>query len=226
MLGSLVQLCGRKCWGNVGEMEPQNAVPNVTWLGNHWLPILARSHCCENRLLGSLCLCVCQSTWNNSAPTDRIFIKFHIWLFFENLSRKFTFYYNLTRITGTLHEDHRGFLIISRSVLLRMRNVSHKPCRENPNTYVVLNNFLRISCRLWDNVEKCCRTGQATYDDMTPAHCMPDNWVYKNTRSEYETLIAFALGQWLHQRVSVLRLFVHCLSCSFVTTLIRLHDLR
>jgi len=36
MLGSMVQLCGRKSWGNVGEVEPQNAVPNVTWLGNHW----------------------------------------------------------------------------------------------------------------------------------------------------------------------------------------------
>ena len=29
--------------------------------------------------------------WNNSAPTERIFMKFVIWVFFENLSRKFDF---------------------------------------------------------------------------------------------------------------------------------------
>jgi hypothetical protein len=62
-----------------------------------------------------------------------------------------------------------------------MRNVSHKSCRKNPNTHVMLNNFLRISCRLWDNVEKYCRTGQVTDDEMAHAHCMPDNWVYKHT---------------------------------------------
>ena len=83
-------------------------------------------------------------------------------------------------MTGTLHEDHYRFLFISRSVLLRMRNVSHKSCGENPNTHVMLNNFLRISCRLWDSVEEYRRNGQATYDGMAHAHCMPDNWLYKH----------------------------------------------
>jgi len=32
--------------------------------------------------------------------------------------------------------------------------------------------FLRESCRLWDNVEKYCRTGQATDDSMAHGHCM------------------------------------------------------
>ena len=32
----------------------------------------------------------------------------------------------MTSITGTLHEDKYTFFIIARSVLLRMRNVSHK----------------------------------------------------------------------------------------------------
>ena len=44
---------------------------------------------------------------------------------------------NLTRITSTLHEDKYTILIISRSVLLRMRNVSNKRCRENRNTFYV-----------------------------------------------------------------------------------------
>jgi len=37
----------------------------------------------------------------------------------------------MLKITGTLHED---FMIISRRILLRMRSVSDKICRENQNT--------------------------------------------------------------------------------------------
>ena len=44
------------------------------------------------------------SARNNSASTGGIFMKFDIWIFFEHLSKKF-FTKNLTRITGTLHED-------------------------------------------------------------------------------------------------------------------------
>ena len=40
----------------------------------------------------------------------------------------------MTRITGTLHEYHYTVVIISRSVLPRLRNVSDKCCRENQNT--------------------------------------------------------------------------------------------
>jgi hypothetical protein len=37
------------------------------------------------------------------------------------------------------------------------------------------------SCRLWENVEKYCRAGQATYDNMAHAHCMLDTYGYKHT---------------------------------------------
>jgi len=33
--------------------------------------------------------------------------------------------------------------------------------------------FLK-SCHWWDDVEKCCRAGQATDDHMAQAHCMLD----------------------------------------------------
>jgi hypothetical protein len=65
-------------------------------------------------------------------------MKFHIWAFFANLSRKFQFHYNLTTITGTLHEaDRYTFLIISRLIPLRMRNISEESCRENQNTRII-----------------------------------------------------------------------------------------
>jgi hypothetical protein len=45
-------------------------------------------------------------------------------------------------------------------------------CRKNQNTHFVLNNFFfRKSCHLWGNVEKYCRAGQATDDNMVHAHC-------------------------------------------------------
>jgi len=101
-------------------------------------------------------LSVRPSGWNNSTPNERIFIKFNIWTFFsENPSRKFKFHQTITTITGTLHEDRYTFLIISRSVLLRMRNVSDKSCRENDNTHFALWNFLKnrvIYEIMWENI--------------------------------------------------------------------------
>jgi len=76
----------------------------------------------------SLAMPVRPSAWINSFSTGRIFMKFHIWVFFKNLSRKFNFHSNLTRITGTLHEEKYTF-IISRSVPTRMMNAGI--CREN-----------------------------------------------------------------------------------------------
>ena len=60
---------------------------------------------------------------------------------FEILSRKFKFHSNLTRITGTLYEDQYTFLIISRSILPRMRSVSGEICRENQNKHLMFNNY-------------------------------------------------------------------------------------
>jgi len=45
-------------------------------------------------------------------------------------------------------------MIISRWILLTMRNISDKICRENQNTHFMFDNlFFRKSFRLWDNVE-------------------------------------------------------------------------
>jgi len=45
------------------------------------------------------------------------------------------------RITGTLHEDRFTFMVISRKILLRIRNVSDKSCGVNQNTHFVFSNF-------------------------------------------------------------------------------------
>ena len=73
----------------------------------------------------------------------------------------------MTTITVTLLEVQYKFLIISLSIILRMRNVSDRICRENQNTHFVSSNFFfGKSFRLWENVEKFCRTGQSTDDNI------------------------------------------------------------
>ena len=93
----------------------------------------SRSQNCGKLILASSRLSVrlTPSAWNNPAPTGRIFMKFCVCVFFEDLSRKSKFHYNLTRIKGILHEKQLAFFIISRSILLKMRRASDKMCREN-----------------------------------------------------------------------------------------------
>jgi superfamily I DNA and RNA helicase len=43
----------------------------------------------------------------------------------------------MQRITGNLREDICTFMTISRLILLRMRNIVDKFCRENENTFLV-----------------------------------------------------------------------------------------
>jgi len=64
-------------------------------------------------------------------------MEFDIGVFFETLSIKHNFLQNWTRKTGTLHADSCTLLILYRSVLLRIRNVSDKSCRRNQNTFFV-----------------------------------------------------------------------------------------
>jgi hypothetical protein len=128
---------------------------------------------CKTQLLTLSCLSVQLSAWKNSAPTRRTFLIFKIWLFLKNLLRKHKFHYNQAWIMGTLHEDQYTILIISHSVLLRMRNVSDKSFRKKK----LFNNFfskIMVFTR-WDNVEKYCRPRQATDDSIVHAHCMLDS---------------------------------------------------
>jgi hypothetical protein len=78
---------------------------------------------------------------NNSAPTGRIFIKFDILNIFRKSVEKIEVSLKSDNNNGTLHEDLCTFMVISRWILLRMRNVSDKSCRENQNIHFMFNNF-------------------------------------------------------------------------------------
>jgi hypothetical protein len=85
-------------------------------------------------------------------------------VFFESPSRKLKLNYNLTRITGTLHEDQYTFMIIRRWFLLRIVNVGwDKRCSENQNTILCSITFffdnITVCKIMWIN---CCKAGEAT----------------------------------------------------------------
>jgi hypothetical protein len=80
----------------------------------------------------TLCLFVCPSVCPHKTQTPLDGSSWYLSIF-ENLSRKFRFHWSRTRITGILHEDQYTFLTISRSFLLRMRNVSDSLERNSKN---------------------------------------------------------------------------------------------
>ena len=99
------------------------------------------------------------------------------------------------------------------SVLLRIRNVSEKRCRQNQNTYFVFHIFPpeypAVYEIMWKNILETARP-QLTIWRMLIA-C----WINKATsrHSEYVIIIAVTLKQWSHEHISVFILYVNCLSC-------------
>ena len=115
------------------------------------------------------------------------------------------------KVTGTVHEDKYRFLFVSRSFLLRMRNVpdtfSYKIKTHNYHS----TTFSRNSYNLWDNVEKYCMLGQLTTRRMGMA-C----WIHKvtNTHSECVLFIVFPQQHLLHEHTWILRYtYIACLVC-------------
>ena len=92
-------------------------------------------------------------------------------------------------------------------ILLRLRNVSNKICREYDSTHFMFNNPPpRISCRLWDNVEKYGAAGPATDNNIMQRKRFAC-WIPKatNTNLQYVLLISFARQPWFGERASILR---------------------
>jgi hypothetical protein len=83
---------------------------------------------------------------------------------------------------GTLHKDLCIFMIISRSILLRMRNLSHNICRENQNTQFMFSNifpkvapFMRKCGKIWYS-----QTGHRWQNTAYAALCVLDKYRYRH----------------------------------------------
>ena len=137
-------------------------------------------------------------------------MKLHNCVFYENLSRKFKFKYNWTRIMRTLHENQNTFLNISRSFLLRTKPFSDKSCRENERDILYSIKFLGsravyklMSKNIWEGGRQ-----QMKIWGMRISCWMP---MTTSTCSVCVTLTAFPLQQWLYERISVL--LYTCIAC-------------
>ena len=99
-------------------------------------------------------------------------------------------------INTTLHEDQYTVLIIYRSVLLTIRNISDEARRQNQNTFNAQELFSWMACLLWNNVAKYCRTGQAIDDNMAHVH-----WLLTKATNILAicNTHCFSLEKWLHE---------------------------
>ena len=107
------------------------------------------------------------------------------------------------------------YMNTSRSILLRIRNVSDKVV-ENIKTHILcsVTFFPRISCRLWGNVEKYVRAGQPADGNMAHAHCMLDTEGYRHTLRICKTYCFSTATVVARTRLDV-TLYLHCLSCLY-----------
>ena len=161
------------------------------------------------------------SAWNNSAPTGRIFIKFDIWAFPENLSIKFKFHLNPTRVTVSLDGDVFTYMTISRWILLKIRNVCNKSHWENKNVHFMSNNFFVENRPIYKIMSKNVKLERPQMTIWRRTAC----WISKATRAQthtraraptptdarthtqkYVILIAFQRQQWFRERALLLRL--------------------
>ena len=124
----------------------------------------------------------------------------------------------MTRITGTLHEEQYTFSIISRSYLLRMKNISDKSHRDSRNTHCMFNNFFFFLNRavyevMWKNIVERCWPQKIIWHkciacwipNVTNTHTLVVQYsslFYRNNGSTNEP-------QWYST------LHVHCLSCIY-----------
>jgi hypothetical protein len=117
------------------------------------LVIFMRARKIANINLPSSCLSVRPFKWNNSAPTGRMFMKFGIWIFLENLPRK-----SLKSETNDGYFTWRPTFVYNKVSLNSCWNGKHcrQCCRENKKKLCSIL-FLKKSCLfeiIWKNMVK------------------------------------------------------------------------
>jgi hypothetical protein len=119
---------------------------------------------CQKRLLASSCLSVCTSVRSHVTtrlPLDGILCNL-ILAYFSKICRERSIFTKIRQEWRVpyMKTNLSTFLIISRWILLRMRNVWDKTCRENQNALFIFNHCFRKLCRLRSNVKKFDRSRQ------------------------------------------------------------------
>jgi hypothetical protein len=70
-------------------------------------------------------------------------------------------------------KNTRHFLLCHAQFFIEWEMFQEKKIVEKMKTSIFIQYFFFLkSCSLWDKVDKYCRAGQATDDNMAHAHCM------------------------------------------------------
>jgi hypothetical protein len=128
-------------------------------------------------------------------------MKFYVSIFFENLSRKSGFHWNLAMM-GTLYEDVCTLMVISLWVLLTLRNFSDKSCKENQNTHIMFNKFFSWKwCRVRGNVVKYSRDRLATDDNITRRMRFPCSIINAKDTPRVCNIYCFSTSTMIRRKV-------------------------
>jgi hypothetical protein len=142
------------------------------------------------------------SAWNNFAPTGRILVKFYVWVF-SKICREISSFIKTWQEWEELYmKTNVYFFIISRSVLLRMKNASEKSCRENQNTHFIAIIFFLENTVFYKIMHSIfySQTGQRWKYDACALH------------AGYLSLKIHKQNKCFHQRTSILRCtYIACL---------------
>jgi UDP-glucose 6-dehydrogenase len=104
-------------------------------------------------------------------------------------------------------------MIISRTILLGMKNMFQTTVVDTIETHFLFNKFFfRKSCLLKDNVENYCIVVLATDVNMAHMHCMLDILGYKNTLRKC-IIYCSSIVRMVAQKCLQVTLYVHCLYC-------------
>jgi hypothetical protein len=148
----------------------------------------------------SFVVSLCSSVVVEQLYNDRKdFSKIWYFKFYRKSVKKLNFSLNFDKNNRTLHEGRYTFLNISYWIILRMRNLSHKICRENQNTHFVFSNFYfflgycAVCGVIWKNIAK------PDLPQMTTRCKRIAGWIskYTNVHSEYVIRNGFILQQCL-----------------------------
>jgi hypothetical protein len=117
------------------------------------------------------------------------------------------------KIWYTLQEDQYTFLVISCLILLKMRNVSDKYCRQNQNAHFMFSKFFLENFALyevmWTNI---VGPGQATDGKKAQAYCTLDILGYQHTLRICNTYRLSTATMVTRTRLDIM-LRICCLSC-------------
>jgi hypothetical protein len=101
-------------------------------------------------------------------------------------------------------------MIISRLIFVRMRNVSGKVVKKIKSQISCFMQFFRKSCRLWYNVEKYGRTGQATDDIIRRLAC----WISKDKNANHNlSYLMFSTATMIERSGTNIVFTLLCLFC-------------